>query len=66
MTPHRESHYNMDSAFNRLYILLFLLSFLVFLLAFSYERKFKAVKFEIGDCEDASVLAKMQKVLAAA
>ena len=65
MIPHRESPYDMDSAFHRLYILLFLLSFLVFLLALSYKRKFKAVEFEIGDCEDASVLATMQKVLAA-
>ena len=65
MIPHRESPYNMDFAFHRLYILLFLLSFLVILLALSYKRKFKAVEFEIGDCEDASVLAKMQKVLAA-
>ena len=62
---HNEDEFSIDSAFNRLYALLFFLTFLMFLLAFSYKRQFKATELKVGECQDVDVNVRMQKVLVA-
>ena len=57
--------FSISSANNRLYVGLFFLSFLMFLLGFSYKRKFKATEFGVGDYEDVELMVRMQKVFAA-
>ena len=58
--------FHIDSAFNRLYVMLFFMSILVFLLAFSYKRKFNATDLGVDISDDAAVIARMQKVCACA
>ena len=60
-----EEHLSTKTGNSNLYVGIFMLSFLIFLLTFSYRRKFKATEVGVGDYEDKELMATMQKVFPA-
>ena len=55
--------FSIDEANSRLYTMAFSLATVIYLLAFSYKREFKATDVGVGVYEDTDVIERMQKVM---